>query len=140
MPQPLELHPATPTDIPALIETWYASFTDETIRHFWPNTPPIHDWWTNAHTTDMTTKPFQKYLKVIDPSATERGQARIVAWAKWDLSMPAERGRRFPAWHAEQPGAETEAFFGKMEKARERVMGGRKNYCGCRLKKEVEMC
>lgn len=130
MPQPLELHPATPNDIPALIETWHAAFTDETMRHFWPNTPAIHDWWTHAHETDMATKPFQKYLKVTDPNAVDsRGQARIVAWAKWDLSMPEERGRRFPAWLAAQPAGDIEAFFGALERTRGRVMGERKHYC-----------
>jgi len=40
----------------------------------------------------MIKKPFQKYVKVIDTeSVDEQGRPRIVAYAKWDLSMLADR-------------------------------------------------
>lgn len=130
MAQSLELHPATLDDIPTLIEIWYDAFSDKRMRHHWPDTPAVREWWRQANRDDMQEKPFQKYLKVVDrDSRDSSGRARIVAWAKWDLSMPEQRGPRFPAWHAEQPGSENDAFFEAMEKSRVRVMGDRKHYC-----------
>ncbi|KAJ5151714.1 hypothetical protein N7492_010009 [Penicillium capsulatum] len=127
----LELHPVTPNDIPTITTLWYTIFQDPSMQHLFPNTPAMHEWWTNANATDLREKPYQKYIKVIDPSAhepTNPSKPRIVAYAKWDLSMPDERGPRFPAWHSEQPSADNDAFFGRLERARRRVMGDRRHY------------
>ncbi|KAJ6174638.1 hypothetical protein N7485_005375, partial [Penicillium canescens] len=53
---------------------------------------------------------------------------RLVAFGKWDLSMPEEQGRRFPHWHADSPFQECEDFIRALEKERKRVMGDEKHY------------
>ena len=77
----------------------------------------------------MLTKPFQKYIKVVDPNTQDAGRPRLVAYAKWDLAMADERGPRFAPWHPEQPGPDCDAFFGAMEEKRKRLYGDRKNFC-----------
>ncbi|EXF84752.1 acetyltransferase [Colletotrichum fioriniae PJ7] len=123
----LKLEEATLDDIPALTETWFAAFADdEVIRRLWPDTLGVRAWWDNANGGNMRAKPFQRFVKVVDVSSiagsgTEEtderggkgggggggGRPRIAAWAKWDTSMPAERGRRYPPWAEDMP---SEAF------------------------------
>lgn len=128
----LRLEPATLEDIPAITELWFTVFNDPLMSHMMPNTPAVRQWFSDTNTTDMNTKPYQKYLKVIDPSTQVAGRPRIAAYAKWDLSMASERGPRFAPWHAEQPGPDCDAFFGAMEEKRQRLYGDRKNFCMCR--------
>ena len=124
----LKLEPATLEDVPAITELWYVAFQDMT--KLFPDTPAMHQWWTDANRNDMIKKPFQKYLKVVDTeSIDEQGRPRIVAFAKWDLSKLSDRGRRYPPWHDEQPGDECEAFFSKLDQDRTRVMGDLRHYC-----------
>ncbi|KAJ5131118.1 Acyl-CoA N-acyltransferase [Penicillium bovifimosum] len=126
---PLVLQPATLEDMPAITELFYAVFTDPGMRHLFPDTPGTHQWFTATNHTDMLTKPYQKYLKVIDPSTVDaQGRARIAAYAKWDLAMADERGPRFPPWHSDMPQHDCDTFFGKLESERKRVMGDRKHY------------
>ncbi|KAJ5208052.1 hypothetical protein N7449_002431 [Penicillium cf. viridicatum] len=128
-PTPLVLELATIEDLPAITELWFTVFNDPGMRHLIPDTPGARDWFTAANRTDMLTKPYQKYLKVIDPDVKDaQGQARIVAYAKWDLAMSDERGARFPPWHGDMRGQDCDAFFGGMEKNRRRVMGDKKHY------------
>ncbi|KAJ5469379.1 hypothetical protein N7539_008997 [Penicillium diatomitis] len=48
----------------------------------------------------MAHKPLQIYLKVVDTQALDSpGRPRLIPSAKWNLSMPEERGPRFPPWH-----------------------------------------
>ncbi len=126
----LKLEPATLEDCPAITELWFSAFTKPEMRRFWPYTPAIRQWWTDANRHDMIKKPFQKYVKVVDTeSVDEQGRPRIVAYAKWDLSMLADRGARWPAWHEEQPGSELDAFLRGLDQDRIRVMGEQKHYC-----------
>lgn len=126
----LKLEPATLEDCPAITELWFSAFTKPEMRHFWPYTPAIRQWWTDANRHDMIKKPFQKYVKVVDTeSVDEQGRPRLVAYAKWDLSMLADRGARWPAWHEEQPGNELDAFSRGLDQDRIRVMGEQKHYC-----------
>jgi hypothetical protein len=95
-----------------------------------PDTPGVRQWMTEANLYDMQQKPYQKYIKIVDPTTKDvTGQPRLAAYAKWDLSMPDQRGPRFPPWHADQPSQDCNAFFGKLEDDRKRVMGDRKHYC-----------
>ncbi|KDN64636.1 putative acetyltransferase [Colletotrichum sublineola] len=127
----LILEPATIEDILALTEVWFAAFAhDPEIARLWPDTPRVHAWWNDANRGDMLAKPFQRFIKVIDPSAADaRGRPRIAAWAKWDTSMPARRGRRYPPWCGDMPAEVCDAFFDREERERERVMGKEKHYC-----------
>ncbi|KAJ6054137.1 uncharacterized protein N7446_010149 [Penicillium canescens] len=94
-----------------------------------PDTPGVRQWMTEANLNDMQQKPYQKYIKIVDPTTKDAtGQPRLAAYAKWDLSMPDQRGPRFPPWHADQPSQDCNAFFGKLEDDRKRVMGDRKHY------------
>jgi hypothetical protein len=42
-------------------------------------------------------------LPITHHTKDAQGRARIVAYAKWDLAMPDERGARFPPWHGDMP-------------------------------------
>ncbi|KAL5045914.1 hypothetical protein BDW71DRAFT_207898 [Aspergillus fruticulosus] len=127
----LRLSPMFPADIPDLTTIWFAAFTDPAIRQLFPDTPGVRAWLTAANQHDLHSKPFQKYVKIVDSSARdEHGQKRerIVAYAKWDLSMPEERGERYPLWHCDMPAAECEEFFQREEREREGVTGGARHY------------
>ncbi|KAL4986620.1 hypothetical protein BDW68DRAFT_162948 [Aspergillus falconensis] len=138
----LRLSPMFPADIPDLTTIWFAAFTDPAIRQLFPDTPGVRAWLTAANQHDLHSKPFQKYVKIVDSSARdEHGQKRerIVAYAKWDLSMPEERGERYPLWHCDMPAAECEEFFQREERERERVTGGARHYCTGLLSRYVLM-
>ncbi|KAJ5691970.1 Acyl-CoA N-acyltransferase [Penicillium macrosclerotiorum] len=128
-PSALRLEPATLEDIPAIAELWFEVFTDPMMRHLFPPTPGVRQWWEKANRDDFINKPFQRYVKIVDPESNNaNGQPRLVAYAKWDLAMVAERGSRFPPWHEDQPAGDCDNFFGSLEKERQRVMGDRKNF------------
>ncbi|KAJ6111518.1 hypothetical protein N7523_007579 [Penicillium sp. IBT 18751x] len=126
---PLVLERATQEDVPALTTLWYEAFTDPAARHIWPDTPGVRQWWDDANREDMSERPFQHYVKVIDPKSKDaNGRPRIVAYAKWDLSMPDERGRRFPPWHEDMDKQDCDDFVAKLEGNRQRCFGDTKNY------------
>ncbi|KAJ5379237.1 acetyltransferase [Penicillium cosmopolitanum] len=128
-PVPLQLEPLTLEDTPALTELWFAAFTDPELRRVFPDTPAVRQWLTDANRHDLTHKPFQKYIKVIDPISTDQqGRPRIAAYAKWDTSMPEERGGRYPPWHEEMSASLCDEFFRKEEENRMRVMGEKKHF------------
>lgn len=80
-------------------------------------------------------------MKIVDPQVQDvRGRPRIVAFAKWDLAMPEERGRRWPPWHEDQPGKECEEFLEILERNRKRVMGEVKHYCMSLLRFGLSDC
>lgn len=139
--QMLRLEPATFEDISTLTEVWFGAFTHPDFRHIWPDTPGVHQWWDEANRHDMLNKPFQRYVKVIDPDSMDaQGRPRIAAYAKWDLSMPDERGRRYPPWHADMPGETCDLFFQREEDERRRVMGKEKHYCSISPVRPREYC
>ncbi|KAK2003093.1 acetyltransferase [Colletotrichum falcatum] len=126
----LILQPATLEDVPALTEVWFAAFAhDSVITRLWPDTPRVRAWWDEANRGDMLGKPFQRFVKVVDPGSTDaRGRPKVAAWAKWDTSMPARRGRRYPPWCEDMPAQVCDTFFNKEEKERRRVMGEEEHY------------
>ncbi|OQE37951.1 hypothetical protein PENCOP_c009G07109 [Penicillium coprophilum] len=127
-PNSLVLELATPGDVPALTEVWFAAFTQPVIGQLFPNTPGMHQWQRDRHYGDIQ-KPHYRYLRVVDTeSKDEHGRPRLVAFGKWDLAMPDERGRRFPSWHADSPYQECEDCIASLEQARKRVMGDEKHY------------
>jgi hypothetical protein len=125
----LVLEPATLEDVSDITEVWFAAFTQPVIGKIFPNTPGMHQWHRDWHQGDIQ-KPHYRYLRVVDTeSKDEHGRPRLVAFGKWDLAMPDERGRRFPIWHADSPYQECEDFIEELEQARKRVMGDEKHYC-----------
>ncbi|KAJ5620606.1 acetyltransferase [Penicillium lagena] len=128
-PNPLILQPMTLEDNAALTELWFAAFSDPEMRQVFPDTPGVRKWLEDANGHDMLNKPFQRYVKVVDTTATDdQGRLRIAAYAKWDLAMPHERGRRYPPWHEDMPADVCDRFFLKEEKNRMRVMGDQKHF------------
>lgn len=127
----LVLEEATIEDFPAIRDIWFAAFTQPVIGELFPDSPGMRQWVLNDwHLNDFKTRPFQKYLRVVDTaSRDEQGRPRIVAFGKWDLSMPKERGRRFPQWHPSSPYERCEELIDGLEKERMRVMGDEKHYC-----------
>ncbi|KAJ5500734.1 Acyl-CoA N-acyltransferase [Penicillium expansum] len=133
-PNSLVLEPATIQDLPAITELWFTVFNDPGMRHLIPDTPGARDWFTAANRSDMLTKPYQKYLKVIDPNTKDaQDQARIVAYAKWDLAMPDERGARFPPWHGDMPGQDYLDMLGTHPDYRRRGAGSMLVRWGCEI-------
>ncbi|KAL3705681.1 hypothetical protein TMatcc_009354 [Talaromyces marneffei ATCC 18224] len=94
----LVLEEATIEDFPAIRDIWFAAFTQPVIGAI----PRL--------------------------SGDEQSRPRLVAFGKWDLSMPEERGRRFPQWHPSSPYERCEEFIDILEKERMRVMGDEKHY------------
>ncbi|KAL4902697.1 acyl-CoA N-acyltransferase [Aspergillus multicolor] len=131
-PITLKLFPVTTPDIHSLITIWFAAFSgDPTLRRLFPDTAGVRAWLTAANQHDLSHKPFQKYVKVVDPDAVDsegKTHERIVAYAKWDTSSPEHRGSRYPPWHEDIPALECEEFFQREETERERVMGKTKHY------------
>jgi hypothetical protein len=126
----LRIEKVVQKDIPTLTEIWFAAFTDPEIRRIWPDTPAVRKWWTDANHHDLLHKPFQHYVKVVDPETRDiRGEPRIAAFAKWDTSMPKERGRRYPPWTEDQSKQICDEFIDKEERERLRVMGNDRHYC-----------
>lgn len=127
---PLVLELATAEDVPAIIDVWFAAFTQPTIRKLLPDTPGMREWHRDWHLGNFQNRPDTKYLRIVDPeSKDEQGRPRIVAFGVWDLAMPEERGRRFPPWHPDCPQDACEEFITTLESERKRVMGDEKNYC-----------
>ncbi|KAJ5133720.1 acetyltransferase [Penicillium atrosanguineum] len=125
----LKLETLTIEDNSALTDLWFAAFSDPILRRVFPNTPGVRKWLENANAHDLLNKSFQRYIKVVDTESQDaEGRPRIAAYAKWDLSMPEERGRRYPPWHEEMPGELCEAFFMKEEANRKRVMGDTRHF------------
>ncbi|KAJ5708708.1 acetyltransferase [Penicillium malachiteum] len=126
----LKLEPLTLEDTHALSVLWFAAFTDRSMTDVFPNTPGVQQWLENSSREDLTNKPFQKYVKIVDTEAIDsQGRPRLVAFAKWDLAMPEDRGRRWPPWHEDMNGDMAEKFFQILEGNRKRVMGDQKHFC-----------
>lgn len=119
---PLRIEPVTLEDIPQITELWYNIFSMPEMRALFPDTPGLRQWWDDTNRHDLLNKPGQKYLKVVD----ENG--KMAAYAKWDLDLD-RRGDRFPPWHPDSDSKACDAFFGGMEVARLKLVGGRKHYC-----------
>ncbi|OBT66138.1 hypothetical protein VE03_05140 [Pseudogymnoascus sp. 23342-1-I1] len=125
----LVLEPATAEDVSAIVEVWFAAFTQPSIRLLLPDTPGLRKWHRDWHLGNFKTRPTTKYLRIVDPeSKDEQGRPRVVAFGVWDLAMPEERGRRFPPWHPDSPQQTCDDFITGLESERKRVMGDAKNY------------
>lgn len=122
----LKLDTVVPEDSAALANIWLAAFADPASRTLFPDTPGVRNWLESAISYDLLQRPFQHYVKIVDPSSSHR----IAAYAKWDLSTAEERGSRYhPPWHADMPADLCEAFVKRGERNRERVMGKQKHLC-----------
>jgi hypothetical protein len=67
----LALEPASPEDVPAMTEVWFAAFTQPVVGQLFPNTPGMHQWHRDWHLGDFQAKPFQKYLRVVDTQSKD---------------------------------------------------------------------
>jgi hypothetical protein len=128
----LQLLPVSEEDLEELNRIYYASLMTGSMLDYWPDTPGMRRYWLEAHRHGLKNKPFQHYLKVVDTALTDaegKGKPRIIAFGKWDFSMPDERGPRFPEWHPDADKVRCDEFIGAQESERKRVLGGRRNYC-----------
>ncbi|KAF5856145.1 hypothetical protein ETB97_007828 [Aspergillus alliaceus] len=117
------LEEITPDDILNITAVWFRAFSTPGNRELFPDTPGVRDWWNKATLYDLLNRPFQKYLKVIDPAHPDE----IIAYGKWDLD-PDACGERFPPWHTESNAELCNQFFGGIECQRRNLMRGRKHY------------
>ncbi|KAJ5720404.1 uncharacterized protein N7483_008338 [Penicillium malachiteum] len=124
----LKIEPVTAGDRSALADLWLVAFSDSHSRQLFPDTPGVRKWLEGAIFHDIVDHPFQHYMKIIDPkSKNYNGGPPIVAYAKWDLSLPEERGPRYPPWHEDMPKELCEAFVARGESNRRRIMGNTKH-------------
>ena len=127
---PLKLEPVEVDDVPAITELWFATFTDPQMQHIFPDTPNVRKWWDDTNRHDLLNKPFQKYIKIVDPhSLDHHGRPRLAAFAKWDTASMDERGRRFAPWDTDIAISDADVLFGRLDSERRRVMGSQKHYC-----------
>ncbi|KAJ5219709.1 hypothetical protein N7468_008913 [Penicillium chermesinum] len=127
---PFKLEPLTVEDIPALTELWFAAFSSPQLRTAFPDTPGVRAWIAQNNLDSLQNRPFQKYIKVIDPATLDaNGRPRLVAYAKWDLATQEERGDRFSAWAPEMPREILDPWFQAKEAMRRRLMQERKHVC-----------
>ncbi|KAJ5122772.1 acetyltransferase [Penicillium atrosanguineum] len=123
----LKLDLVTLEDSSALIDIWFAAFSDPGSRRLFPHTVGVRSWLEDAIRRDLG-RPFQRFLKVIDAGSKDADEkSRIVAYAKWDLATPEERGPRYPPWHDDMPRELCEALVSRGESNRKRVMGDQKH-------------
>lgn len=127
----LQILPATVDDIPTLVDVWFKAFSiDPGMMQLFPDTPNMRKWMAEYHALDFATKPYQYYMKVVDPEIIdEHGSVRVLAYGKWDTAMPNIRGPRFPPWDSDTPGTEATKVFDGLNESRDRVMGDLKHYC-----------
>lgn len=126
--EPLQLQYMTADDVPAAIKVFYESFIN--LHEIFPDTTKMRQWFHDFFVDDIVNKNAMQYVKIEDyKSLDERGLPRLVAFAKWDCSMPDDRGPRFPAWSEDQSKETCDAFVGKLEKERKRVMGDERHIC-----------
>ncbi|KAJ6115256.1 acyl-CoA N-acyltransferase [Penicillium sp. IBT 16267x] len=124
-PSQLTLEKLTVEDIPAMTEIWYAAFTQSHVREAIPDTPGVRKWFADCTANDLTERPYQTYLKILDlESKDNEGKPRMVAWGKWDQSMPNERGPRFfLPWSEDMMPDRCDLAFDGFEANRKKVMG-----------------
>lgn len=125
----LKLHPVGVEDCSALADIWFAAFSDPASRALFPDTPGVRQWLESAISYDLLQRPFQRYVKIVDSDTTTNNGHRVAAYAKWDISTAEERGPRYPAWHADMPAEQCEAFVMRGDSNRKRVMGEQKHIC-----------
>lgn len=126
----LKLDLVTVEDSSSVMDLWFAAFSDPGSRRLFPNTPGVRKWLEDAIYQDLLQRPFQTYLKIVDlGSKGADGRPRIAAYAKWDSSTPKERGPRYPPWHDDMPKELCQAFVGRGESNRKRVMGDLGHIC-----------
>ncbi|KAJ5999374.1 acetyltransferase [Penicillium sp. IBT 35674x] len=124
-PPQLTLEKVSVEDVPAMIEIWFAAFTRPHVREAMPNTPGVRKWFADCVINDITERPYQTFLKIVDLESNDNeGKPRMAAWGKWDSSMPDERGPRFVLpWTKEMNSEFCDLVFDGFEKNRKKVMG-----------------
>ncbi|KAJ5702270.1 hypothetical protein N7488_009818 [Penicillium malachiteum] len=128
--QALKIEPVTAGDSSTLADLWLVAFSDSHSRQLFPDTPGVRKWLEDVISHDILDHPFQHYMKIIDTeSKNNNGGTPIVAYAKWDFSLPEERGPRYPPWHDDMPKDLCEAFVARGENNRRRIMGNTKHIC-----------
>lgn len=137
---PLEIHPATPLDAPALTAVFLAAFDDDFNHALFPRTADVREWWTVKFTHEVS-QPGQVVLKVVDASSAScaSDHEEIVAFAIWtlpsttaDLSACANQeddDEDEVSWPASADASLCSRFFGQMAKKRKMYMGSRPHYC-----------
>lgn len=120
----LVVQPITHADIPVITDLWYDGFRTSGFLELIPDTPGIRQWWNDANLHDLVHKPTARYWKVVDDTMPN---GPPIAYAKWDMQSAEERGDRFPPWHGDMNDGCSE-FFGRLERQRRELLGGKKNY------------
>jgi hypothetical protein len=130
-PSQFTLERVTVEDVPAMTEIWFAAFSLPRVREVIPDTPSVRKWFADCTVNDITERPYQTYLKILDPETKDNeGKPRMVAWGKWDQSMPNERGQRFfLPWAKDMMADRCDWVFEGYEANRKKVMGEERHIC-----------
>jgi hypothetical protein len=126
----LKLHLATTSDLPSIVDAWYAIFTEPFVRAMFPDTPNVRKWWYDHELYDMENKKETKHLIVKDHSL--EGKERVVGYAKWLVPIGNERlmpEERFPPWAEDCDKFLCDSLFGQGGKERKKMMGDKQYYC-----------
>jgi hypothetical protein len=88
----------------------------------------------NGHTVDSNNAIKEDDDHVVEggregTSTDQRMSYKMIAYAKWDLSMPGEGGDRFPPWHPDSDAEACEQLNEAFAKERKRVLGDERSYC-----------
>ncbi|KAJ6008511.1 hypothetical protein N7540_012487 [Penicillium herquei] len=126
----LKIEPVTVADSSALADLWLVAFSDSHSRQLFPDTPGVRKWLEDAIFRDILDHSFQHYMKIIDTELkNDNGGPPIIAYAKWDFSLPEERGPRYPPWHDDMPRELCDAFVARGDTNRKIIMGNTKHIC-----------
>ncbi|KAF2140367.1 uncharacterized protein K452DRAFT_230703 [Aplosporella prunicola CBS 121167] len=75
---PLEVLPATPADVPAIVDVYFRAFQTGFAHTLLQDTPAVREWWGDGMAHAMTHDADAYFLKAVD---TDGGQ--LVAFARW---------------------------------------------------------
>ncbi|XHG03388.1 hypothetical protein AWENTII_006698 [Aspergillus wentii] len=130
----IEIHPATPSDAPALAEVFLSTFSDNFNVALFPRTQDVRDWWISKFTSDITSctssPPLNIVLKAIDTSSQNGdGEATIAGFANWKLPGNEDTDEEAVSWPESCIPELCERFFGVMKEKRDKYMGAKRHYC-----------
>jgi len=122
----LELRPAKLSDLPSIIEVYFAAFRDDAVHQIcFPKKPSIHKFWTDFITDEMTNDPHSHWIVVIDTSAPN---SPIIAFAKWSAPQENKRHSLPNPWPIDTDPDFANMFFGQLEDQKMQVMGDRPHW------------
>ncbi|KAF1991131.1 acyl-CoA N-acyltransferase [Aulographum hederae CBS 113979] len=126
---PLQVVPATPSDVPALMDIYFSAFQNLMAVTAFPDIPSVRTWWTKMIDEEILD-PTALFLKVVDgEDGAEDGLSEIVAWGKWNKPVQGkEEDEPLPPWPEGGDEDVANRFFEQAGKKHKQVMGQRPHW------------